>query len=67
MIKTFKYGMLVLILLTLWTNLDNQALFFWLMLFGGAVGMTFYLFVRFVLWIDDWFSAAAKDFNGFNL
>lgn len=59
--------MLALILLTLWANIDNEILVLWMMLFGGAVGMTFYLFVRFVLWIDDWFSQAAKDFNGFNL
>lgn len=67
MIKTFKYGMLTLILLTLWANIDNEILILWLMLFGGSVAMVFILFVRMILWIEDCFSQAAKDFNGFNL
>lgn len=63
--KTFKYGTLILIVLTVWTNMEDPALFFWLLMFGACTGITFYLVCRLILWIQDCFEQAREDFHIF--
>lgn len=63
MIKTIKYGLILWVLVTAWSNMDEPSLFFYLMIFGGCVSMTFYLFVRLIMYIDDVFSTGESDFR----
>lgn len=54
--NTLKFAVVLWAIVTAWSNMGELELYVYFFLFGAAVIMTFYFFVRFILFIDDCFS-----------